>query len=95
MRSGQLPLFSAAPLEVLEVKRLGVPLHLQTFEPSHAAALQRLANIRPVEYARSRNALDGAVTGLSPYFTHGVLRMDEAARVVHQRYPLRDRKSVV
>ena len=67
---------------------LGIPLHLQSFEPTHAAALARLAVIRPAEYARSRNALDGAVTGLSPYFTHGMLRMDEAARAVHQRHAL-------
>jgi deoxyribodipyrimidine photo-lyase len=67
---------------------LGVPLHLQTFEATHAAALKRLAAIRPAEYARTRNTLNGAVTGLSPYFTHGILTMAEAARTVHAAYPL-------
>ena len=67
---------------------LGVPARLQTFEPSHQAALQRLAAINPAAYARSRNALDGAVTGLSPYFTHGLLSLPDAARAVHARQPL-------
>ncbi len=68
--------------------KLGIPPRLQIFEPTHAAALKRLAAIRPAEYARSRNALDGAVTGLSPYFTHGILPMAEAARMVHAAHPL-------
>ena len=72
----------------LDASSLGVPAHLLTFEPTHAAALQRVSNIRPSEYARSRNAIDGAVTGLSPYLTHGILGMREAAQTVHQRYPL-------
>ncbi len=67
---------------------LGIPPHLHTFEPTHAAALKRLASVRPTQYARSRNALDGAVTGLSAYFTHGILTMAEAARTVHAAYPL-------
>ena len=76
------------PLAAGSATVLGVPLHLQTFEASHAAAMKRLAAIRPAEYARSRNALDGAVTGLSPYFTHGILTMVEAVRTVHAAHPL-------
>ncbi len=68
--------------------KLGIPPHLQIFEPTHAAALKRLATVRPAQYAKSRNAIDGAVTGLSPYFTHGILAMAEAARTVHAAYPL-------
>ena len=67
----------------------GIPGHLQFFEPSRAAALARLQGVNPATYARSRNALDGAVTGLSPYFTHGLLSLPEAARAVHHRHPLR------
>ncbi len=66
----------------------GTPAHLQQFEPTHAAALARLHRVRPANYARSRNALDGAVTGLSPYFTHGLLGLPEAALAIHTRYPL-------
>ena len=42
-----------------------------TFAPTMAAAHAALAAVRPGEYARSRNALDGASTRLSPYITHG------------------------
>jgi len=45
--------------------------------PSRAAALTCLARVRPAEYARTRNHLEGAVTGLSPWLTHGVLTLPE------------------
>ncbi len=67
---------------------LGVPAHLEQFEPTHLAALQRLAAVNPFRYAKSRNALDGDVTGLSPYFTHGMLGMADAARDINTRWPL-------
>ncbi|MBC7718991.1 MAG: deoxyribodipyrimidine photolyase, partial [Chitinophagaceae bacterium] len=41
---------------------LGIPPRLQHFLPGHAAALKRIDAIDPAQYARSRNALDGAVT---------------------------------
>ena len=66
----------------------GVPTALQTFAPTHAAALARLQAVKPSTYARTRNALDGHVTGLSPYFTHGVLGLVEATRAVNERFPL-------
>ena len=67
---------------------VGVPRALQAFEPTYAAALTRLRLVQPSTYARTRNALDGQVTGLSPYFTHGVLGMAEATRDVNARFPL-------
>jgi deoxyribodipyrimidine photo-lyase len=41
------------------------------------AASERLAAIDPVAYARSRNHVAGAVTGLSPWIRHGVLGLTE------------------
>ena len=61
----------------------GIPDHLRQFEPSQAAALARLRQVQPAAYARTRNALDGAVTGLSPYFTHGMLSLADAARRIN------------
>ncbi|NDY92700.1 FAD-binding domain-containing protein [Ideonella livida] len=46
----------------------------QAFAPTLAAARLRLQAVRPGDYARSRNHLDGAVTRLSPYLTHGLLQ---------------------
>jgi deoxyribodipyrimidine photo-lyase len=38
---------------------------LDTFPPTRQAALARISSVRPGDYARSRNAIEGAVTGLS------------------------------
>ncbi len=43
-----------------------------------AAGLLRLQRVDPVAYDRSRNFLDGAVTGLSPYVRHGCITLGEA-----------------
>ena len=42
-----------------------------------SAAEAALLAVDPVGYARSRNFLDGQVTGLSPYLRHGVLTLGE------------------
>ncbi|MFM7229505.1 MAG: FAD-binding domain-containing protein [Cyanobacteriota bacterium] len=49
------------------------------------AAEQRLAAIDPARYGASRNHLDGAVTGLSPYIRHGVLTLAEVRDAVFTR----------
>ena len=48
------------------------------------AAEQALARINPPHYAKSRNHLSGAVTGLSPYIRHGVLTLAEVRDAVFQ-----------
>ena len=42
-----------------------------------AAALERLSQLEPVAYARTRNHVDGAVSLLSPWIRHGVLSLAE------------------
>ena len=56
--------------------------------PTREAALARIAAVRPAAYARTRNHLDGAVTGLSPYLTHGLVTLPEVLAGVLQREPL-------
>lgn len=56
--------------------------------PSRSAALERIGQVRPSAYARSRNHLEGAVTGLSPYLTHGLVTLPEVLAGVLQRGPL-------
>mgnify|MGYP003335890135 FL=1 len=41
------------------------------------AALARMATIDPAAYARTRNHVAGAVTGLSPWIRHGVVSLAE------------------
>jgi deoxyribodipyrimidine photo-lyase len=67
---------------------LNLSPHLLRFEPTLTEALRRLDAVHPGEYARTRNALDGAVTGLSPYLTHGVLPMRSVVARVMQRHRL-------
>jgi deoxyribodipyrimidine photo-lyase len=55
------------------------------FPPSRAEALARIAAIDVGAYERSRNHLDGAVTRLSPYITHGVVSVPEVITSVLAR----------
>jgi len=59
------------------------PMH---FEPTPAAARALLDAVRPGDYARTRNHLDGAVTRLSPYITHGVLTLPDVLAGVRTRF---------
>ncbi len=67
---------------------LSIPKRLHVFEATHQAANARLDAVQPASYARTRNALDGAVTGLSPYFAHGIISLSDAARAIHARHAL-------
>ncbi len=58
------------------------------FVPTLAAAQTRIAAVRPAAYARTRNALDGAVSQLSPYITHGFVTLADVMAGVAQRHAL-------
>jgi deoxyribodipyrimidine photo-lyase len=65
------------------------------FTPTRAAALRQLSAVDAEAYARSRNYLEGAVTRLSPYLTHGLLRLREVYSTVHSRQPLEPHHKLV
>ena len=65
------------------------------FEPTVQAARLRLEAVQPDAYARTRNALDGAVTRLSPYLTHGLLSLTEVYNAVHARHALQPQHKLV
>ncbi len=58
------------------------------FPPTDDAWQARLDRLDVRRYAASRNHLEGAVTGLSPYFTHGYLTLAEAVSHVRVRQRL-------
>ena len=60
----------------------------EAFAPTLAAAQARIAAVRPAAYARTRNAIDGAVSGLSPYITHGLVSLAEVLAGVSARHAL-------
>lgn len=58
------------------------------YPPTLAAAQARIAALQPAAYARTRNAIDGAVSGLSPYITHGMVSLAEVLAGVAARHEL-------
>ncbi len=46
--------------------------------PTSEAALARVRNVDAARYAQTRNHLNGAVSELSPYLTHGLIRLPQA-----------------
>jgi deoxyribodipyrimidine photo-lyase len=58
------------------------------YPPTLAAAQARIAAVRPAAYARTRNAIDGAVSGLSPYITHGLVSLADVLAGVAARHAL-------
>ncbi|QPN67567.1 FAD-binding domain-containing protein [Synechococcus sp. CBW1006] len=72
----------AALVQALRPLLLSPASGLSPIRGGRAAAERRLAAIDPGAYGRSRNALDGAVTRLSPYIRHGVLTLAEVRDAV-------------
>lgn len=68
---------------------------LEHFPPARQEALRRIAAIRPADYARTRNALDGAVTRLSPYLTHGLVDLREVLQGVVSAHRLHTQHKLV
>ncbi len=65
------------------------------FKPTLQAARARLSAVNPDAYARSRNVLNGAVTRLSPYVTHGILSLRDVYAAVHAKHPLEPKHKLV
>lgn len=59
------------------------------YASTRQAALSMLEKVDPEAYGKTRNFLDGAVTGLSPWITHGYLGTQEAVRLLMQTHSLR------
>lgn len=59
---------------------------LIAFAPTVAAARARIDAVDPEAYARTRNALEGAATRLSPYLTHGLIEVPEVLARVRRRH---------
>lgn len=65
-----------------------IPVAPRLPDPSRHAALACIERVRPAAYARTRNHLEGAVTGLSPYVTHGLVTLRDVLAGVLRREPL-------
>lgn len=71
-------------------EQLGQPTYIyrqsETFPTQLGLIKERLQKIRPKEYAGTRNHLEGAVTKLSPYITHGILPLCEVWDFSRENY---------
>lgn len=56
------------------------------FTLSYHQLKDKLLEIEPLEYARSRNFLSGAVTHLGPYITHGILQLPDIIDEILSRH---------
>jgi deoxyribodipyrimidine photo-lyase len=60
------------------------------FTTKYTEIIEKIESINPITYGRTRNNLDGAVTHISPYLTHGVISLPQVRDVVLQRYTAKD-----
>ncbi|HEX4878559.1 MAG TPA: FAD-binding domain-containing protein, partial [Limnobacter sp.] len=73
---------------MLKKARVEYPSTWRSFESTRVAALQAIDQVNPDLYSRTRNYLDGAVTGLSPWITHGYTNTREVCAMLHAKTPL-------
>jgi len=59
---------------------------LNHFLCSRDEILDRVNAIDPTAYAQTRNYLDGAVTWLSPFITHGIINTSFVAQHLLRKY---------
>jgi deoxyribodipyrimidine photo-lyase len=55
------------------------------FETDFSSILYRMERINPVQYAKTRNFINGAVTYLSPYISRGVITVGQVLQTVLQK----------
>jgi deoxyribodipyrimidine photo-lyase len=63
---------------------------IDLFPPTFADAEHRITLIKPRAYASTRNFLNGAVTRLSPYITHGFVSLADIAPLIEAKYPVEE-----
>lgn len=60
--------------------------NLPIFPTDYKSILERIENIDPVKYARTRNFADGDVTYLSPYISRGVISLQQVMQHALKKY---------
>jgi len=65
------------------------------FPTDYESAKKRLKNFSPSNYAGSRNHVDGGVSYLSPYITHGLLTLPQVRDSILEAYALATAKKYI
>lgn len=58
---------------------------MKFFPTDYPSILERMENIDPVRYAKTRNFIDGDVTYLSPYISRGVISVNQVKELVMKK----------
>lgn len=66
----------------------GLPGAACALAPNRSAALEHCDRVDPKRYAATRNHRHGAVSGLSPYVTHGLITIPEVVDQIASRHKL-------
>ena len=67
----------------------------ELFPVPYNQVLERLAAIRPAQYASTRNFLNGAVTRLSPYISRGVISLKQVAAATLKRHRIHEAEKLL
>ena len=57
------------------------------FPTNLSEVIDKIQSINPFEYSKSRNFLDGYVTQISPYLTHGLINLPQVLSIVKSKHP--------
>ena len=59
--------------------------HLDMFPTTYDSIVERINNINPIKYVKTRNFINGDVTYLSPYLSRGVISVQQIKEAVLQK----------
>ena len=65
-------------------------MNILNFLITRDEVLEQIRALDPIKYAKTRNFLNGQVSYLSPFITHGVISTKTVADVVLEKYEVRD-----
>lgn len=65
------------------------------FTTDYKEILQQISQIKPPEYAASRNYINGAVSQLSPYISRGVISLQLVKEIILTKYSLKESEKFI
>jgi deoxyribodipyrimidine photo-lyase len=69
---------------------------MEAFPTDYQSILQKIDQIDPIKYGKTRNYIDGAVTYLSPYISRGVISTNQVLNYILEKgYRIEDMESFV
>lgn len=70
-------------------------MNIPKFIITYDEVLARIKKLDPIKYAKTRNHLNGQVSYLSPFITHGIISTKTVADIVLKNYSVRDSEKLL